>query len=243
MYVCSNAVLLNLKVGDHVHRFVIKGRLQLLEMTAMKHICFPNAYPGSRCPITLTTTPHMCWMVAWTSGKTIRKGTTTLSIFYMNTLRRCLVMLVASCTPTLPSTPICWAEGQPGALDTSASKPDIILIDETASKVYIIEVSCPFDACLQENYDHKFAKYMLLCQAIQQAEYDTKVLVFMVGSLGGVYHRVVPGLQLLGYGRGDSAKKAKYLSISSILGSKIIWGLRAMYLWTYSFLLYMVSSL
>ena len=71
---------------------------------------------------------------------------------------------------------------------------------------------------------------MPLCQAIQQAEYDTKVLVFTVGSLGGIHHRVVPGLQLLGYGRGDLVKKAKYLSISSILGSKIIWGLRAMYL-------------
>ena len=35
---CSNAELSNLKVGDHVHRFVIKGRLQLLETTAMKHI-------------------------------------------------------------------------------------------------------------------------------------------------------------------------------------------------------------
>ena len=77
---------------------------------------------------------------------------------------------------------------------------------------------------------YEFDKYMPLCQAIQQAEYDTKVLVFTVGSLGGVHHRVVPGLQLLGYGIGDSVKKAKYLSISSILGSKIIWGLRAMYL-------------
>ena len=59
-----------------------------------------------------------------------------------------------------PFNPNMLAEGQPGALDTSASKPDIILIDETASKVYIIEVSCPFDAFLEENYDHKFAKYM-----------------------------------------------------------------------------------
>ena len=110
------------------------------------------------------------------------------------------------------------AEGQPGALDTSASKPDIIFIDETASKVYIIEVSCPFNAFLEENYDHKFSKYMPLCHAIQQAEYDTKVLVFTVGSLGGAHHMVVQGLQLLGYGRGDSVKNSKYLSISSILG-------------------------
>ena len=102
-----------------------------------------------------------------------------------------------------PFNPNMLAEGQPGALDTIASKPDIILIDEAASKVYIIEVSCPFDVFLEENYDHKFAKYMPLCQAIQQADYDTKVLVFMVGSLGGVHHRVVPGLQLLRYSRGD----------------------------------------
>ena len=54
--------------------------------------------------------------------------------------------------------------------------------------------------------------------------------MFMVGSLGGVHQRVVPGLQLLGYGRGDSVKKAKYLSIRSILGSRIIWGLQTMYL-------------
>ena len=106
--------------------------------------------------------------------------------------------------------------GQLGALDTSASKPDIILIDETTSKVYIIEVSCRFDAFLEENYNHTLSKYMPLCQAIQQAEYDTKVLVFTVASLGGVHHRIVPGLQLLGYGRGDSVKKAKYLSISSL---------------------------
>ena len=63
---------------------------------------------------------------------------------------------------------------------------------------------------------------MPLCQAIQQAEYDTKILVFTLGFLGGVHHRVVPGFQLLVYGRGDSVKKAKYLSISSILGTKII---------------------
>ena len=64
-----------------------------------------------------------------------------------------------------PFNPNMLAEGQPGALDTSASKQRILLIDETASKVYIIEVSCPFDAFLEENYDHKLAKYMPLCQA------------------------------------------------------------------------------
>ena len=53
----------------------------------------------------------MCLMVARTSGKTIRKGTTALSIFYTKTLRGCLVMPIASCTPTLPSTPICWLGG------------------------------------------------------------------------------------------------------------------------------------
>ena len=53
---CSNAVLSKLKVGDHVHRFVIKGRLQLLETTVMKHICFPNVYLDSQCP--LCNHPH-----------------------------------------------------------------------------------------------------------------------------------------------------------------------------------------
>ena len=54
---------------------------------------------------------------------------------------------------------------------------------------------------------------MPLCQAIQQANYDIKVLVFTIGSLGGFYHRVVPRLQLLGCSRGDSVKKVKNLLI------------------------------
>ena len=53
----------------------------------------------------------------------------------------------------------------------SARKPDLLLIDEGNRLVYIIEISCPFDAFLQENYTCKFDKYAPLNCAIQLAGY------------------------------------------------------------------------
>ena len=112
-----------------------------------------------------------------------------------------------------PFNPICWLrDNQVQSTQVHPNQTSFSLMKQR-QRYILLRYHARLMLFLDENYDYKFSKYMPLCQAIQQAEHDTNVLVFKVGSLGGVHHRVVPGLQLLGYGRGDSGKKAKYLSI------------------------------
>ena len=47
-----------------------------------------------------------------------------------------------------------------GQDDISSDKPDLCLIDHRNSKAFVVELSSPFDAFIQNCYEHKFNKYM-----------------------------------------------------------------------------------
>ena len=116
----TNKKCSNLKGGDHVHRFVIKGRLQLLETIAMKHICFPNAYPDSRCR--LCNHPHDNTSHVLNGCMNFRQNYTKRHDRIVNILYEDLAKIFgyAGCKlyTNTPFNPNMLAEGQPGALDT-----------------------------------------------------------------------------------------------------------------------------
>ena len=107
-----------------------------------------------------------------------------------------------------------------------ARKPDLFLIDHENMKCFILEVSCPFDAFIEECYNTKFQKYMPLCDMLTICGFDCKILVFVIGSLGHVHYRFCSGLRKLGFPIRVAKAVAKYTSISAMIGTNIIWKIR-----------------
>ena len=97
------------------------------------------------------------------------------------------------------------------------------LIDNEAFMCTIVEVAVPFDAFVNECYQHKFDKYMPLCLNVQNTGHRCSVIVLVIGALGLVHKRYVPGLQKLGFSKPVGKAIAKYLSISSMIGSRRVW--------------------
>ena len=52
------------------------------------------------------------------------------------------------------------------------------------------------------------------------------VMMRIVGSLGGVHKKFVDGFVKLGFPKSQGKEIAKYCSVSSAIGSKIIWNIR-----------------
>ena len=105
-------------------------------------------------------------------------------------------------------------------------KPDLCVIDHKNSKAFIIEISNPFDTFIEDCYNFKFHKYMQLCFNLCDTGFDTKTVVLVIGSLGTVHRRVVPGLSLLGLSTKQSKYLARYLSVSAMIGSRRAWARR-----------------
>ena len=73
------------------------------------------------------------------------------------------------------------------------SRPDIIVIDESNESVFILEVGCCFDPCLEEAYLTKLVKYQPLVQQICSFGYKCQYVVLIFGSLGHVHRLVTRG--------------------------------------------------
>ena len=80
-------------------------------------------------------------------------------------------------------------------------RPDIVIIDECNTNVYILEVSCCFDSRLEEAYLTKLVKYQPPVQQISGSAYKCPFLVFTFGSLGHVHKLVTRGLRIVGFSK------------------------------------------
>ena len=106
-------------------------------------------------------------------------------------------------------------------------KPDLLILDEQLKRAYIVEISSPYDAFIDQCYNTKFTYYSPLCELITlDTNYSCKIVVIIIGSTGCVHKNVVPGLKILGFDTRRSKAIAKYLSISAAIGSKIVWQMR-----------------
>ena len=108
-------------------------------------------------------------------------------------------------------------------------KPDLFILNHAQQEVFIIEVSTPFDAFVQQCYETKFDYYKPLADLITLfTPYRCRVIILIIGSTGCAHTRLVPGLKLLGFGTRKSKALAKYLCLSVSIGSSIVWKMRGM---------------
>ena len=95
----------------------------------------------------------------------------------------------------------------------SANTPDVVVVNEEISEVFIVEVACTFDYSMEEAFMTKIIKYQPLLNIISELGYQRRILVFIFGSLGHTHRLVVRGLQQLGMPK----KRAKRLVMLNIV--------------------------
>jgi len=112
-------------------------------------------------------------------------------------------------------------------LNLEHRKPDLLAIDHQNKTAFIVEVSVPFDAFVNQCYQTKFDYYRPMCDLISRdTEYSCKIIVIIIGSTGCVHSKVCTGLRMLGIDTRRSKAIAKYMGLSAAIGSKIIWEMR-----------------
>ena len=106
-------------------------------------------------------------------------------------------------------------------------KPDLIVINKSEMKVFVIEISTPFDAFINQCYQTKFDYYLPLCELINVGTlYKCKTVIIIIGATGCVHNKVIAGLKMLGISTRNSKSVGKYLSLRAAIGSKLVWQMR-----------------
>jgi hypothetical protein len=217
----SNSIghLTNKKVNDHLTRFIAKGRLQLLETNAVISTYYPDDQPQActLCGFHTDTNSHAL------------NGCRSFKGLYTERHDRC-VKIVTDLVEKRIATEHCEVfhdqrvevEGL-DLVNVRFNKPDLCMIDHANSKAFIVELACPYDPFIDMCYQTKFDKYMPLCLLLNTAGFHTKIIVLIIGSLGNVHRRFVPGLQQLGISKREAKTTARYTSISVMIGSRRVW--------------------
>jgi len=216
----SMAFLSNMKLRDNVVSFIIRGRLQLLQCNSLLATYYPLQYSKScaLCKHPSDTASH------------ILNGCTKFQKLYQARHNR-IVDLICQHVPCTATREVIkdsvlspeLFHGSNTSFQTSSTRPDITIIDEENRDVLLTEIAVPFDSHIDQCYEQKFLKYLNLCQEISSLGYRCRVIVVVIGSLGTVHRRVVPGLHMMGVPRYSSKWLARYLSTSAALGSFIAW--------------------
>ena len=217
---CQHLRLLGL--SDRLIQFVVKGRLQLLETQSMLYIYYPNLHT-KRCPSCnhpTDTTSHVLNGCMTHRQCYIQRHDRSVDHIHNELLK---MSQFKDCR--LLKNKVINNNVFPNAMfdEVQHTKPDIIVIDDENNKVYIVELSHPYDAFIESCYQTKFDKYFPLSLAIQGAGYQCTIIVLIIGSLGHVHKRFVPGLKRLGMSQIRAKAIAKYLSVSSMIGSYRVW--------------------
>ena len=200
--------------------FVVRGRLQLLQCNSLMALYYPHecARQCSLCNHPTETESH------------VLNGCTRYQAMYQARHNR-LVDVIAKHIPQsetvhvikdTPLTPRMFGVDS-DAFASTASRPDIAVIDYDSREALLVEVAVPFDAFIDLSYSAKFDKYLPLCMEIGSFGFSCRIVVLIFGSLGNVHRRVLPGLRLIGVPACSARWLAKYLSISAIIGSFRVW--------------------
>ena len=105
-------------------------------------------------------------------------------------------------------------------------RPDQFLVNKAKKKAFIVEFSAPFDRFIDLCYEHKFNKYIELCNKCNELGYHTRIIVLIIGSLGLVHNKFVNGLKVIGLTTSKAKAIAKYVSASAQIGSYLCWSSR-----------------
>ena len=124
-------------------------------------------------------------------------------------------------TPLKPS--LFFSTNQNNTFSTDSTRPDIVTIDADQKYATIIEVSIPFDGHMSKTFQSKFDKYFPLSLEINDLGFRTDIIVLVVGSLGHVHSRFIPGLLKNKINKSEAKFLARYCSTSAMLGSFFAW--------------------
>ena len=218
---CSNQHLINLDISDKLTQFVAKGRLQLLETQAMLAIYYPHIH-DKHCPacgFSPDTTSHIMSSCPSFRNMYIERHDRAVNHLFDQIKR------VKTSEGIVLLNNKCITGQRFGTYEFVAehNKPDITIIDHQNKQTFIIEVSHPYDLFIEDCYKHKFDKYMPLCLDVQGTGHRCTIIVLVIGALGLVHRRYVSGLQRIGFSKTVAKAIAKYLSLSSMIGSRRIW--------------------
>jgi hypothetical protein len=221
----SSNYLSNLAISDSLVQFIFKSRMQLLECNSLLHKYYPNTYAKSckLCNNPSDTVSH------------IMNGCMDYKKMYTARHDRLVNYISDQIKKLHPQAIVLSNKIITGDMLGSNTdfecvlhrKPDILIYDRQTMKAFIIEVSVPFDAFVDKCYHTKFNYYQPLNGLISlDTNYSCKTLVIIIGSLGCIHKRVTSGLKLLGFSTRRCKAIARYLSISAMIGSNIVWKMR-----------------
>lgn len=218
----SSSYLTNPKLSDVLVKFVAKARVQLTETNSQLHLYYPGDYPRScdRCGFHSDTLSHVL-----NGCQESRNAIQSRHNRIMNILAKTVREINTSCAISVDSTvkPEMFNSDERAFPGIQHNKPDICVIDHDRKICFLIEIAVPFDPFVNESYQAKFDTYLPLCQRIGDLAYECKIVVLIVGSLGSVHNRFVSGLLLLGLTKRCATSTARYCSVSSMIGSRMIW--------------------
>ena len=109
--------------------------------------------------------------------------------------------------------------------DPEKNRPDLVIINRTAEKVIVVDVTIPFEGeedSLQTARATKETKYSRLKSWLQTQYKEVEVVTFVVGGLGSWDPDNEPVLRMLRIGRHYSRLFRRLCSISAIEGSRRI---------------------
>ena len=218
----SSNYLSNLAISDSLVQFTLKSRMQLLECNSLLHKYYPNTHAKSckLCNNPSDTISH------------IMNGCLEYKNMYSARHDRLVNHISDEIKKLHPHAEVVCNKIITGDLLGSSTdfncvlhrKPDIFIYDRQTMKTFIVEISVPFDAFVDKCYNTKFNYYQPLNGLISLGtNYSCKTLVIIIGSLGCIHTRVTSGLKLLGFSTRKSKAIARYLSISAMIGSNIVW--------------------
>ena len=223
----SNNYLTNTAINDNLVKSIFKTRLQLLECNSLLHRYYPHVYPKSclLCNNPFDTVSH------------VLNGCMIFNDLYIKRHDKIVYHIHFQLTTSRPQFTVYINRLITGNMLNANTtelyanvihrKPDLLIFDDQLKKAYIVEVSSPYDAFVDQCYNTKFMYYSPLCELINlDTTYSCKIVIIIIGSTGCVHKNVVPGLKMLGFDTRRSKAIAKYLSISDAIGPKIVWQMR-----------------
>ena len=228
---CSQEIYKNNSLADKLVKFVTKARLQIAETNTFLRLCYPNSYQ-KRCPRCNNPSETISHVL---NGCMEFKN---LNVARHNRIVKLIGEQIAAdkLDFKIPCDKIVKLEmfvNESEFSDQSFSfqlvnhrRPDLLLVNKAKKKAFILEFSVPFDRFIDLRYQHKFNKYIELCNKCNELGYHTSIIVLIIGSLGLVHNKVVNGLKVIGLTTSKAKAIAKYVSVSAQIGSYLCWSSR-----------------
>ena len=104
-------------------------------------------------------------------------------------------------------------------------KPDLVIKNEDKS-ISIINTACPSDLYIENTYQDKIGKYLLLKAYLTSDGFGCEIKAIVIGSLGTVHHKAITTLCEHSLSKRPAKGLLKWCSTSAIIGAKIIWNIR-----------------